>query len=212
MIMRRTHRAHWCCTRNASLVRAFSLMMPASPTVRKATPDPGPEAVVNRTILVLDAYERHGSELLGFLVRATRDRALAEDVLQETFLRLVREARAGRSPTDPRAWLFRVAANQVVSAARRRATVAKWAPFLGQRGPDAASSLDVVLGREARDRVEAALVVLSPDARTAILLAAHGLGTVAVAAAIGRTELATRSLLCRARLRLREHLAEEEKR
>jgi DNA-directed RNA polymerase specialized sigma24 family protein len=74
------------------------------------------------------------------------------------------------------------------------------------------SSLDIVLAREARDRVEGALVVLSPDARTAILLAAHGVGTAAVAAAIGRTELATRSLLCRARLRVRAHLAQEEDR
>ena len=167
---------------------------------------------MDRTILVLDAYERHGSELLGFLVRATRDRALAEDVLQEAYLRLVREARAGRSPTDPRAWLYRVAANQVVSAARRRATVAKWAPFLASGRSGGGSSLDVVLGREARDRVEAALGVLTPDARTAVLLAAHGLGTAAVATAIGRTELATRSLLCRARLRLRSTLEREENR
>ncbi len=185
--------------------------MPASPTLRKATPDHGPDAVVDRTILVLDAYERHGSELLGFLVRATRDRQLAEDVLQETYLRMVREARAGRSPTDPRAWLFRVAANQVVSAARRRATVAKWAPFLMSASSESVSSLDIVLGREAHDRVDAALSLLSADGRTAILLAAHGLGTAAIAAAIGRTELATRSLLCRARLRVRAHLTQEER-
>jgi RNA polymerase sigma-70 factor (ECF subfamily) len=188
------------------------MMMPASPTLRKASPDRGPELVVDRTILVLDAYERHAGELLGFLVRATRDRQLAEDVLQETYLRLVREARSGRSPTDPRAWLFRVAANQVISLARRRATAATWAPFLGSRASGEMSSLDIVLAREARDRVEGALVVLSPDARTAILLAAHGVGTAAVAAAIGRTELATRSLLCRARLRVRAHLAQEEDR
>jgi RNA polymerase sigma-70 factor (ECF subfamily) len=167
------------------------------------------DAAVDRTILVLDAYERHGSELLGFLVRATRDRQLAEDVLQETFLRLVREARNGRSPADPRAWLFRVAANQVISAARRRATVIRWAPFLS-RGTEPPSAEAVVLEREARDRVEAALAVLSHDARTVVLLAAHGLGTAAVAAAVGRTELATRSLLCRARLRIREHLEREE--
>lgn len=185
------------------------MMMPASRPLRTMAPPPEPDVLVDRTILVLDAYERHGSELLGFLVRTTRDRQLAEDVLQETFLRLVRQARSGRSPTDARAWLFRVAANQVISAARRRATVARWAPFL-VRGSDPGSSEEVVLGREARDRVEAALTVLSPDARTAILLAAHGLGTTAVAAAIGRTELATRSLLCRARLRLRERLERED--
>lgn len=187
-------------------------MMPASRDLRKVLPDRATDAVVDRTILVLDAYERHGSELLGFLVRATRDRQHAEDVLQETYLRLVREARAGRSPDDPRAWLFRVAANQVVSAARRRATVAKWAPFIASREVRDISSLDIVLAREARDRVERALEVLSADARTAILLAAHGLGTAAIAGAIGRTELATRSLLCRARLRVRAHLAEEEDR
>lgn len=186
-------------------------MMPGTRTLREAAAGRGPDAVVDRTILVLDAYERHAGELLGFLVRATRDRLLAEDVLQETFLRLVREARGGRSPTDPRAWLFRVAANQVVSAARRRATVARWAPFLTP-APDTASSEEAVLAREARDRVEAALTVLTPDARTAILLAAHGLGTTAVAAAIGRSELATRSLLCRSRLRLRSHLEMEGRR
>lgn len=187
-------------------------MMPASPNLRKTAPDRGPDAIVDRTVLVLDAYERHGPELLGFLVRATRDRQHAEDVLQETFLRLVGEARAGRSPADPRAWLFRVAANQVVSAARRRATVAKWAPFLASRDQHDLSSLEVVIAREARDRVERALVELSADGRTAILLAAHGLGTAAIAAAIGRSELATRSLLCRARLRVRTHLAQEEDR
>lgn len=168
-------------------------------------------AAADRTIPVLDAYERHGGELLGFLLRTTRDRLLAEDVLQETFLRLVREARAGRSPLEIRPWLFRVAANQVVSAARRRSTVARWAPFL-VRGTEASSSEEVVIGREARDRVEAALRVLGPDARTAVLLAAHGQGTAVIAAAIGRSELATRSLLCRARLRLRERLAAEEDR
>ena len=185
-------------------------MMPVHGTLKNMAADRDPDAVVDQTILVLDAYERYAGELLGFLVRATRDRQLAEDVLQETYLRLVREARAGRSPTDPRAWLYRVAANQVVSAARRRATVTRWAPVLGRRQPDDASSLDLVIEREARDRVEAALRVLSADARTAVLLAAHGLGTAAVAGAIGRTELATRSLLCRARLRLRAQLEQEE--
>jgi RNA polymerase sigma-70 factor, ECF subfamily len=184
-------------------------MMPAFEPVRKVVPRRNHDAAGDRAILVLDAYERHGSELLGFLVRTTRDRQLAEDVLQETFLRLVREARSGRAPSDPRAWLFRVASNQVISAARRRATVARWAPFL-PRGTDPPSSEAVVLERETRDRVEAALAVLSHDARTAVLLAAHGLGTAAVAAAVGRTELATRSLLCRARLRIREHLDREE--
>lgn len=184
-------------------------MMPASRDLRRTDASARAAAAVGRTILVLDAYERHGPELLGFLVRITRERAAAEDLLQDTFLRLVAEARAGRAPTDVRAWLFRVAANRAISAARRRATVAKWAPFLAR--PSAAeSSEDAVVARDAMSRLEAALARLPADGRTAVLLAAQGLGTASVARAIGRTELATRSLLCRSRLRIRDQLERED--
>ena len=43
-------------------------------------------------------YEEHRSEILGFLVRMTRDREAAEDILQETFISLIAEAHAGRMP------------------------------------------------------------------------------------------------------------------
>jgi DNA-directed RNA polymerase specialized sigma24 family protein len=65
---------------------------------------------------------------------------------------------------------------------------------------------DTYLRGEMRREVWAALGELSVDARTALLLAAHGFSGREVAEALGRTELATRSLICRARLRLRERL------
>lgn len=167
------------------------------------------DAIVGWTVVVMEAYERERRELFGFLLRTTRNREQAEDVLQEAFLKLITVVRAGRQPTDIRAWLFRVAANQVVSAARRRTTMARWAPFLVRPG-DGPSMEHHYLEREAQDRVEGALAHLSPDARTALLLAAHGLRTAEVARAIGRSELATRSLLCRSRLRIREQLQRED--
>ena len=41
------------------------------------------------------------------------------------------------------------------------------------------------------------------------MLAAHGFSGREIAAALGRSELATRSLICRARIRLRERLESE---
>ncbi|TMR24609.1 hypothetical protein ETD96_43045, partial [Actinomadura geliboluensis] len=38
------------------------------------------------------AYERHGADLLGFACNALADRQLAEDVVQETFVRAWRSA------------------------------------------------------------------------------------------------------------------------
>jgi DNA-directed RNA polymerase specialized sigma24 family protein len=69
---------------------------------------------------------------------------------------------------------------------------------------------DEVLRGETRREVWAALARLPTDARTALLLAAHGFSGRDIARMLGRSELATRSLICRARLRLREQLGGSE--
>ena len=63
-----------------------------------------------------------------------------------------------------------------------------------------------LLAREGRGELVAALEDLGPDARTALLLSAEGFSGAEIAAAIGRTEAATRTLLCRTRLSVRHRL------
>jgi RNA polymerase sigma-70 factor, ECF subfamily len=56
--------------------------------------------------------ERHHSPLLGFLYRMTGgDRALAEDLVQETFLRLLRSIRQYQYPRPFKPWLYMIATN-----------------------------------------------------------------------------------------------------
>ena len=67
------------------------------------------------------AVQAHSGELYGFALRALDDRGLAEEVVQETF---VRAWRAGRR-FDPdiaslRAWLFAILRNVIIDAARAR--------------------------------------------------------------------------------------------
>ncbi|HEY3333907.1 MAG TPA: sigma factor [Candidatus Limnocylindrales bacterium] len=69
--------------------------------------------------VVVAAWADYHQEVFAFLVRTARDVAVAEDLLQETFLRLTREARAGRTPDNVRAWLYRVGANLAVLRACR---------------------------------------------------------------------------------------------
>ena len=52
--------------------------------------------------------------------------------------------------------------------------------------------------------------MLSPVERTALILASRGFSGREVAATIGKSELATRSLMCRARSKLRTELEREE--
>ena len=148
------------------------------------------------------AYDDHGEALRLLLVRYTRDVAAAEDLAQEAFVRLLTEVAAGRPPTNTRAWLFRVGINLATSRARRMGVALRKAPDLLPRA-SMPSPEDELIDREERQRLKSLLDALPGDARAAMLLSAEGYSGAEIARRIGRTELATRSLLCRHRSRLR---------
>lgn len=159
--------------------------------------------------LVEAAWTTHHAEVFAFLVRTTRDPEAAEDLLQESYLRLTTEIRAGRAPDNTRAWLYRVGANLAVSRGRRLSAAFRGivkirstsAPPTTTFTPEAS-----YLGREGRANLLAALADLGPDARAALLLSAEGFTGAEIAAAIGRTDAATRTLLCRTRVLVRQRL------
>jgi RNA polymerase sigma-70 factor (ECF subfamily) len=162
---------------------------------------------------VASTYDAHHAEVYAFLVRSTRDPSTAEDLLQETFLRLTTEARADRAPDQVRAWLFRVASNLAISRARRQSTAGTWMGRYGQSEHDGMvmdSPESAAIRRERTETLERVLGDLPDDARVALLLAAHGFKGEEIAEAIGRSHGATRSMLLRARLRVRDELLAED--
>ena len=155
--------------------------------------------------LIASAFDTYHTEIYSFLRRSTRDERAAEDLLQETYLRLTKEVDAGRSPEHLRAWLYRVATNLAVSRGRRASTAVAWLNRHGRQASAAhvESPESDVLAREGRSALEAALAALPTDARTALLLSADGFSGEEIATAIGRSHAATRTLLTRARVRVR---------
>jgi RNA polymerase sigma-70 factor (ECF subfamily) len=147
-------------------------------------------------------YEERRGELHAFLLGMTRDAEVAEDLLQETFLRLIREARAGRMPGEVRPWLYRTAANAAIDRGRRGAVLMRLLPRLLSRDEPTRPEAEA-LRAERDSELHAALARLAPDRRAALLLAARGFSGAEVAGLLGRTDGATRTLLCRARLELR---------
>ena len=55
---------------------------------------------------------RYHAPLHGYLQRQLKDPGRAEDIVQETFLKLIRQLREKRIPDNVQAWLYRVAGNQ----------------------------------------------------------------------------------------------------
>lgn len=152
--------------------------------------------------IVGSAYLAHSVPLQRYLTSITRDPAAAEDLTHDAFERLTTEARAGRVPDDINAWLHRVGYNLAMSrgrrisvADRRRAelVVSDWAP-----SPESLT----VAGEEQR-AVCAALDGLGVIDRQALILASQGYRAAEIARSIGRSDVATRTLLCRARAKVR---------
>lgn len=153
--------------------------------------------------LIVEAFDRHQGELNGFALQLTRDPDVAADLVQEAFLRLVRETKVGRAPDNVRAWLYRVVTNLSTSRGRRATVAARWQGHLVQRSVAEAPETDY-LEMETTGEIRQLLAGVSKDERTALLLSAHGFSGAEIAAVLGRTHLATRALLCRARARLRD--------
>ena len=65
-------------------------------------------------------YARYAPQVQAFLGRMVRDAALAEDLLQVTFLSVVRARGRYQPGTTVRSWLYAIAANAGRDALRRR--------------------------------------------------------------------------------------------
>ena len=158
---------------------------------------------------VLDAYDAHQRDLYGFVRALVREPELAEDIVADTFVRLLGEYRAGPPPIEVRAWLFRVAANLVVNSARRRAIAGRYLHRLVRGGHEEPADARILRSERSEEFIDA-MADLPADHRTALLLAAHGFSGREIALAIDRSEIAVRTLMSRARVRLRERLEPKE--
>jgi RNA polymerase sigma-70 factor (ECF subfamily) len=157
---------------------------------------------LNADALVESAYQVHAGPLLRRLTASTRDAAAAEDLTQEAFVRLVIEVRAGHVPDDIGAWLHRVGQNLATSRGRRIAVARRRNGELMR--PDSTPSPELLtVEAEAHSSLRAALSELGPADRHALILAAEGYRGPEIARSMGRTDAATRTLLCRARTKLR---------
>lgn len=156
---------------------------------------------------VAELYQSDRHRVLAFVRSRVSDPELAEDFMQEAYIRLLRQATDSAMPEQPIAWLMRVAGNLVISHGRHLATVRRAAIPAIDEDP-AVSTERLALDRERSDVLATRLAELPADERRALVMAASGYSGREIASAIGRTELATRAMMCRLRSRLRQDLSE----
>lgn len=99
-----------------------------------ATPDAGNAAVVfdkqapsatassagDRRAAIVELMRAHGDAVLGFCIRVLRNRELAEEVRQQTFLEAFRDFDRFQDRSSRRAWLFGIASHRCLDVIRKR--------------------------------------------------------------------------------------------
>jgi RNA polymerase sigma factor (sigma-70 family) len=151
-------------------------------------------------------YEREAQSLFGFLAYRTGDRALAEDLLADTFERALRaRARFDRRRGSERTWLYAIALNLLRDHARRSAAEGRAVERVaGAAGPHAEPGLEAV---EHRDTVQRALRSLTDEEREAIALRFGGDLTVPeMARLLGQPLTTVEGRVYRALRKLRERM------
>jgi len=158
-------------------------------------------------------YEPH---VYRFGLTMCRDVEDARDVLQDTFLAMVRSLKTFRAESSLSTWLYAVAHHACIKRRRRRASAPRQVASLEALDDDDLGRLAspgpnpevAAVSHERRAALEAAIRSLEPAQRVVLLLRdVEGLSAPAAAEVLGLSVAAVKSRLHRARVAVREALA-----
>lgn len=142
----------------------------------------------------------------------------AEDVLQETFIKAMRALPSFEGRSSLSTWLYRIAVNEALMLVRKRKPDAVSIDGMNEGAEGQAEPVEIVdwcclpegdlLSAESRQALDRAISQLTPALRTVFVLRdIEGLSVRETAETLNISEVAVKTRLLRARLKLREELS-----
>ena len=196
-------------TRTATAVVNATFLLSVLVDMAADTQAPGGELPGDPDAAIRQLYSHYAKALHGYVQQFCPDRASAEDIVQETFIRAWRhlpQLTADGRPVRP--WLYRVARNLLIDANRAARARPVSAPEQSAGEIRADSELEEILDRQL---ISAALAHLSPAHQSVLVETFYRGGTMAtVARELGIPHGTARSRLHYALDTLRRHLDEHD--
>ena len=112
-------------------------------------------------------YREHAAGLLGFLTYQTGDAALAEDIVADTFERVLSGRNAWRGEAGEKTWLYAIAINRLRDLARRRGAESR---AVERVAATTGAVVDEIGAVGDRDLLQRALQTLSEEERAVVAL------------------------------------------
>jgi RNA polymerase sigma-70 factor (ECF subfamily) len=169
-----------------------------------------------------DLMRRHRNPLYNFIYRSVRNPATAEEILQDSWLRILQGACDFQRASKFTTWAYTVARNLCIDHARKavlrrhpsldQPTMSDEGPNLGELLPDTRAAVDrTAIGRELQVRIARAIDALPHDQREVFLMREYSnLQFKEIAEVVGAPENTVKSRMRYALERLQEALAEYE--
>lgn len=158
---------------------------------------------------------QHLRRVFAVLYRMVNNRADAQDLAQDVFLKAYLRRRQLRDPERALPWLLRIASNAAIDFQRARAVQRvpeAWNQEL-EPGPLGPSPEQQLVRQERERQLHEALRVLAPKERAAIVLRdLEGLGSAEVARVLGCSQITVRTHIASARIKLRRYLTKVQRR
>jgi len=166
-----------------------------------------------------ELIERHQRAVINTIHRAIGDASEAEDLAQRVFVQVYRSAKRYKPTAKFTTWLFTITRNTILNEHRRRSRhpaesldalqEPRDSESAGWQAPDTTTRdpAQEVVERELQEKIQEAVQELPEAQRTAVILCRYeGLSYEEIAEVLGCSVSATKSLLHRARLALKDKL------
>jgi RNA polymerase sigma-70 factor, ECF subfamily len=159
-----------------------------------------------------ELFDRYHQSVARFALRFVGDAARAEELTQDIFVKLFRNAKGYRPTAKFKTYLFRVASNHCLNEVRRgEYRVPRDEPGETELPTHAAGPHDELEGRELEATVQEALTQLSPRERAAFTMCRfEGMAYRDIADALSASEAAVKSLIHRATLAVARRIEEQQ--
>ncbi len=173
-------------------------------TTYPSTPTVTADALEQSGLTVSTLFDLHGNGLYRLALAMLHEADAAQDVVQDTFLRLIAHLEGGGTLANARGWLYTVAAHACRDRQRR---LGRWLPWIAER--DTRRAAEAADFRDGKQATLDAIRALTPRDRLLVALRAQGLSYREIGDAAGIRPSSVGRLLARALDRLQAQLEQK---
>ena len=153
-------------------------------------------------------FHTYNAKLLPFVTSITKSREVAEEIMQEVFLKLWLQQSTLTTIGNPAAWLVRLSSNMALSYLQRQAIHSKAVKKISNQSSPAASSIEADIDAKKIQQHIAAAISSLPEKRQQVyrLSREGGLNRKQIAEQLGLSESTVKNQLNAALKHIQEHI------